>query len=111
MKRTILLAFVATLPLALCVPSCKLRGLCPHAAKMPHRCRVRPAVVGGTGATAGPNFENQSVVPIPAWSGAERATVAWTITPPDVRPVPARHPRSARSAPAQATMNGLALAS
>jgi len=89
MKRTILLAFVATLPLALCVPVLQAQGPVPHAAKDASQMQESgPAVVGGSGSTAGPNFRNQSVVPIP---GVERELSErppnWAITPPDVRPI------------------------
>ena len=92
MKRTILIALVATLPLALCVPVLQAQGPTnPNAAKDASQMQESgPAVVGGTGATAGPNFRNQTVVPIagmePQQELSERPP-ARTIPVPDVRPL------------------------
>src|SRR5260221_9072486 len=90
MKRTILIAFAATRPLALCVPVLQAQPG-PNAAKdasqMPES---GPAVVGGTGATAGPNFKNQATVPIPGMEPQQELSErppARTITVPDVRPI------------------------
>ena len=88
MKRTILIAFAATLPLALCVPVLQAQPG-PNAAKdasqMPES---GPAVVGGTGATTGPNFKNQAIAPIPGQEQelSERPPDKM-ITLPDVRPI------------------------
>ena len=91
MKRTILLAFVATLPLALCVPVLQAQGPVPHAAKDASQMQESgPAVVGGSGSTAGPNFKNQAVAPIPAVELQRELSErppAKAITPPDVRPI------------------------
>jgi hypothetical protein len=89
MKRTILLAFVATLPLALCVPVLQAQGPVPHAAKDASQMQESgPTVVGGTGATVGPNFKNQAVAPIPGVGQqlSEQPPVRMN-TPPDVRPI------------------------
>ena len=75
MKRTILIALVATLPLALCVPVLQAETPGPRAAMgASQMSESGPMVMGGTGATAGPNYRNQAIVPIRA-RGAERATV------------------------------------
>jgi hypothetical protein len=66
MKRAVLFvfAFATALPLALCVPVLKAQGPSQaiDASKMPES---GPAVVGGTGATLGPNSKNQAILPMP----------------------------------------------
>ncbi len=91
MKRTILIALAVTLPLALCVPVLQAQGPNPNAAKdasqMPES---GPAVVGGSGATAGPNYRNQAVVPMPGLRQQDELSErppASPIVVPDVRPV------------------------
>lgn len=92
MKRMILIALLATLPATLCAPVLQAQGPAnPNAAKdasqMPES---GPAVVGGTGATAGPNFRNQAVVPIPGMEPQQELSErppARTITVPDIRPI------------------------
>jgi len=90
MKRTILIALVATLPLALCVPVLQAQPG-PNAAKdasqMPES---GPAVAGGNGATAGPNYKNQAIAPIPGLDQQQELSerpAASTIRLPDVRPI------------------------
>jgi hypothetical protein len=91
MKRTILIALAVTLPLTLCVPVLQAQGPNPHAAKdasqMPES---GPAVVGGTGSTAGPNYKNQAVVPMPGLRQQEELSELPPASPiilPTVRPV------------------------
>lgn len=70
MKRAVLFAFafLTALPLALCMPVLQAQGPSQgpsqaiDASKMPES---GPAVVGGTGATVGPNSKNQAVMPMP----------------------------------------------
>jgi hypothetical protein len=66
MKRAVLFvfAFATALPLALCVPVLKAQGPSQaiDASKMPES---GPAVVGGSGATLGPNSKNQAIMPMP----------------------------------------------
>jgi hypothetical protein len=90
MKRTILVALLSTLPLALCVPVLQAQGPAQaiDASKMPES---GPAVVGGTGATAGPNSKNQAVMPMPGIRQDEQLSELpreATLPVPEVRPVP-----------------------
>lgn len=103
MKRAVLFAFafVTVLPLALCVPVLKAQGPSQaiDASKMPES---GPAVVGGSGATLGPNSKNQAVMPMPGLRQAEELSELprdATLPLPDVRPIPGppqatRTPRS-----------------
>jgi len=92
MKRAVLFvfAFLTALPLALCVPVLQAQG--PRdaidASKMPES---GPAVVGGTGATLGPNSKNQAILPMPGLRQDEELSELprdATLPVPDVRPVP-----------------------
>jgi len=91
MKRVVLVvvASFAALPLALCVPVAHAQG--PNqaidASKMPES---GPAVVGGTGATAGPNSKNQAIMPMPGLRQDELSELPRdaTLAPPEVRPIP-----------------------
>jgi hypothetical protein len=50
-----------------------------------------PAIVGGTGATAGPNSKNQAVMPMPGVQQDEQLSELprdAVLTPPIVRPLP-----------------------
>jgi hypothetical protein len=90
MKRTILVALLSTLPLALCVPVLQAQGPAQaiDASKMPES---GPAVVGGTGATIGPNSKNQAVMPMPGTRQDEQLSELppeATLPVPEVRPVP-----------------------
>jgi hypothetical protein len=90
MKRTILVALLSTLPLALCVPVLQAQGPAQaiDASKMPES---GPAVVGGTGATVGPNSKNQAVLPMPGIRQNEELSELpreATLPVPEVRPVP-----------------------
>jgi hypothetical protein len=90
MKRTILVALLSTLPLALCVPVLQAQGPAQaiDASKMPES---GPAVVGGTGATVGPNSKNQAVMPMPGIRQDEELSELpreATLPVPEVRPVP-----------------------
>jgi hypothetical protein len=90
MKRTILVALLSTLPLALCVPVLQAQGPAQaiDASKMPES---GPAVVGGTGATVGPNSKNQAVMPMPGIRQDEQLSELpreATLPVPEVRPVP-----------------------
>jgi hypothetical protein len=91
MKRTILIALVVTLPLTLCVPVLQAQGPNPHAAKDASQMQESgPTVVGGSGATAGPNYNNQAVVPIPGMKQQEELSELPPARPkivPEVRPV------------------------
>lgn len=96
MKRMIVIALSATLPLALCVPVLQAEQPGPNAAKdasqMPES---GPAVVGGTGATAGPNYKNQAIVPMPGLEEHEQLSERpppGPIVLPDIRPIPGRPP-------------------
>lgn len=104
MQRTVvfLLAFVTAMPLALCVPVLKAQG--PNqgpaqaidASKMPES---GPAMVGGTGATVGPNSKNQAVMPMPGMRQDEELSELprdATLPLPEVRPVPGP-PRATRA--------------
>ena len=104
MKRAILFtfAFFTALPLALCVPVLKAQGPSQaiEASKMPES---GPAVVGGTGATMGPNSKNQAIMPMPGLRQSEELSELprdATLPLPYVRPVPgpprATPPPSAR---------------
>ncbi len=90
MRRSLLAAVIAALPLTLCVPV--LNAQSPSeaidASKMPES---GPAIVGGTGATTGPNSKNQAVMPMPGVQQDEQLSELprdATLTPPIVRPVP-----------------------
>lgn len=90
MRRSLLVVLFAALPLALCVPVLHAQGPTQaiDASKMPES---GPAVVGGTGATTGPNSKNQAVMPMPGVQPDEQLSELprdATLTPPDVRPVP-----------------------
>lgn len=91
MKRTVLIALAVTLPLALCVPVLQAQGPNPNAAKEASQMpESGPAVVGGTGATAGPNYKNQAVVPMPGLRQQEELSErppGSAIIAPDIRPV------------------------
>lgn len=92
MKRTILVVFVAALPLALCVPVLHAQGPGPGAAKEASQMpESGPAVVGGSGATLGPNSKNQAVMPMPGLRQEEDLSErppAKLPPLPEVRPVP-----------------------
>jgi len=92
MRRAILFtfAFFSALPLALCVPVLKAQGPTQaiEASKMPES---GPAVVGGSGATLGPNSKNQAVMPMPGLRQTEELSELprdATLPPPYLRPVP-----------------------
>jgi len=99
MKRAVLFvfAFFASLPLALCVPVLNAQG--PNqaidASKMPES---GPAVVGGSGATVGPNSKNQAVMPMPGIRQDELSELPRdaTLPAPEVRPLPGP-PRATRA--------------
>jgi hypothetical protein len=99
MIRISLMACAVTLPLALCVPVLHAQSTDPEAAKgaslMPES---GPAVVGGTGATAGPNHKNQAIVPMPGLRQEELSERPPVISPPvpDVRPSVSVPPPNAR---------------
>ena len=100
MKRAVLFvfAFVTALPLALCVPVLKAQGPTQaEASKMPES---GPAVVGGSGATLGPNSKNQAIMPMPGLREEELSELPRNATLPlslpDVRPVPGP-PRATRA--------------
>lgn len=90
MKRTIIAASIAALPILLGVSAGHAEQ--PEAAstidasKMPES---GPLVVGGTGQTAGPNSKNQAITPMPGLQEEELSErpPETTITTPDVRPV------------------------
>jgi hypothetical protein len=97
MKRAVLFAFLAALPLALCVPVLHAQG--PReaidASKMPES---GPAMVGGTGSTVGPNSKNQAVMPMPGLRQEEELSELprdATLPVPEVRPIPGP-PRATR---------------
>jgi hypothetical protein len=97
MKRTMLIALLSTLPLALCVPVLQAQGPAQaiDASKMPES---GPAVVGGTGATVGPNSKNQAVMPMPGIRQDEELSELPRdrgLPVPEVRPVPGP-PRATR---------------
>ena len=90
MKRTILFALAATLPLALCVPVLQAEPGANAAKDASQMGESGPRVVGGTGATAGPNYNNQTVVPMPGLRQQEELSElppAKTFRIPDVRPI------------------------
>ena len=89
MKRTMLAVPLAALPILLSVSVVQAQpgdaASTIDASKMPES---GPLVVGGTGQTAGPNFKNQAITPMPGVQEeelSERPPEA-TITTPDVRP-------------------------
>ncbi len=97
MKRTILVAFVAALPVLLGVSAVQAQRTGAESAKgasqMPES---GPAVVGGTGATMGPNSKNQAVSPMPGLREeelSERPPDAAILPSPEVRPVPGKPER------------------
>jgi hypothetical protein len=103
MKRAVLFvfAFCSTMPLALCVPVLKAQGPSQaiDASKM---SESGPAVVGGTGATMGPNSKNQAIMPMPGLRQTEELSELprdATLPVPEVRPVPG----PARATPAPST--------
>lgn len=66
------IGLVAALPLALLMPVLQAQTLAPSREAGPHAAKDAsqmpesgPAVVGGSGATAGPNARNQAVTPMP----------------------------------------------
>ncbi|HEY6715941.1 MAG TPA: hypothetical protein VI232_06315 [Reyranella sp.] len=89
MKRTIIAASIAALPILLCISVVQAQpgdaGSAIDASKMPES---GPLVVGGTGQTAGPNFKNQAITPMPGVQEEELSErpPETTITTPDVRP-------------------------
>jgi hypothetical protein len=90
MKRSVLVVLVSALPLTLCVPVLHAQGPAQaiDASKMPES---GPAIVGGTGATAGPNSKNQAVMPMPGMAEDEQLSERprdTILTPPIVHPVP-----------------------
>jgi hypothetical protein len=90
MKRTLIVAILSTLPLALCVPVLHAQGPAQaiDASKMPES---GPAVVGGTGQTIGPNSKNQAVMPMPGLRQNEELSelpLDAALPVPEVRPVP-----------------------
>jgi hypothetical protein len=92
MKRAVLFtfAFFSALPLALCVPVLKAQGpqQAIDASKMPES---GPAVVGGSGATSGPNYKNQAIMPMPGLRQSEELSELprdATLPLPYIRPVP-----------------------
>jgi hypothetical protein len=92
MKRAVLFAFAfaTALPLALCAPVLKAQGpnQAIEASKMPES---GPAVVGGSGATSGPNSKNQAIMPMPGLRQDEELSELprdATLPLPEVRPVP-----------------------
>ena len=90
MKRTIIAASIAALPILLGVSAGHAEQ--PEAAsaidasKMPES---GPLVVGGTGQTAGPNSKNQAITPMPGLQEEELSErpPETTITTPYVHPV------------------------
>ncbi len=99
MKRMILFAVAATLPLALCVPVLKAQPG-PNAAKEASQMSESgPAVVGGTGATAGPNYNNQAIVPMPGLRQQELSELpsANSLPLPEVRPITGAPPINPRT--------------
>jgi len=90
MKRTIFVVLAASLPLTLCVPVLQAQSPGPDAAKSASQMpESGPSVVGGTGATLGPNSKNQAVMPMPGLRQDEELSVlprTSTITVPEVRP-------------------------
>lgn len=99
MKRMILIALVAMSPLALCIPVVQAEPG-PNATKDASQITESgPAVVAGIGATAGPNYKNQAIVPMPGmrWEEPSERPPTSTIRVPDVGPIigpPAETPRS-----------------
>jgi hypothetical protein len=100
MRRAVLFvfAFVTALPLALCVPVLKAQGpgQAIDASKMPES---GPAVVGGSGATMGPNSKNQAIMPMPGLRQDEELSELprdATLPLPEVRPIPGP-PRATRT--------------
>lgn len=90
MIRTILAASLAA---ALFLPGVSVgqaqrpeAGSAIDASKMPES---GPTVMGGSGATAGPNSKNQAISPMPGLGEQELSErpAETTITTPDVRPV------------------------
>ena len=90
MKRTIIAASIAALPILLGVSAGHAEqpeaGSAIDASKM---SESGPLVVGGTGQTAGPNSKNQAITPMPGLQEEELSErpPETTITTPDVRPV------------------------
>jgi hypothetical protein len=88
MKRTIMAAAIAALPILLSISGARAEP--PEAqsnidaSKMPES---GPLVVGGTGQTTGPNSKNEAIAPIPGMEEelSERPPET-TITTPEVRP-------------------------
>jgi hypothetical protein len=96
MKRAafFVLAFSTALPLALCVPVLKAQGPSQaiDASKM---TESGPAVVGGSGATLGPNSKNQAVMPMPGLRQNEELSELprdATLPLPVLRPIPGPSP-------------------
>jgi hypothetical protein len=96
MKRAVLFvfAFSTALPLALCVPVLKAQGPSQaiDASKM---TESGPAVVGGSGATLGPNSKNQAVMPMPGLQQNEELSELprdATLPLPVLRPIPGPSP-------------------
>jgi hypothetical protein len=96
MKRAafFVLAFSTALPLALCVPVLKAQGPSQaiDASKM---TESGPAVLGGSGATLGPNSKNQAVMPMPGLRQNEELSELprdATLPLPVLRPIPGPSP-------------------
>ena len=99
MNRTILTLLSASLSPLLCMAEVHAQ---PSAGPPGDPSRLQesgPAVVGGTGATAGPNSKNQAITPMPGMEQelSERPPDAALRPLPDVRPAPGA-PRSAPKA-------------
>jgi hypothetical protein len=91
MRRAVVFtfAFITALPLALCVPVLKAQGP-SQAIEASKMTESGPAVVGGSGATLGPNSKNQAVMPMPGLRQDEELSELPrnAILPlPEVRPI------------------------
>ena len=64
-------------------------------AELGHLPESGPAIVGGTGATTGPNSKNQATSPMPGNldDDIKRRRLDNSLIPPDVRPVPGPAPK------------------
>ncbi len=91
MKRAIVVALAATLPLSLCVPVLHAQSPGPGAAIEASKMQESgPLVAGGNGQTVGPNYKNQAVMPMPGLRQDEELAerpLKDTLPLPDVRPV------------------------
>lgn len=92
MKRTILAAVVAAMPLTFCVPVLEAQAQGATAGSLKDASQMQesgPRVNDGSGATLGPNSKNQATMPMPGLRQQELSELprGGDLPPTDVRPI------------------------